>query len=144
MNAKNTPTPPPLLQAWSNPTLPELKLDEEITELLQDRARTNFPSVPPPLPPNVEIGYRMHELAEEMREKVGPTLQELGRQARGVFQTIEGAWPTLQRIVEEAQRELDERNPPDPNSLRDERGIKRPASVPPMWANSPTRQRRRR
>ncbi|QAY17353.1 hypothetical protein SEA_IDYN_5 [Gordonia phage IDyn] len=104
----------------------------------------DIPTPPPPLPPNVEVGHRMHELAEEMREKLAPALREFGRQVRGVFQTIEIAWPTVQKLAEEAQREVDERNPPDPNSLRDERGIKRPASVPPMWANNPTRKRRRR
>ncbi|QAU06331.1 hypothetical protein SEA_WHOSEMANZ_4 [Gordonia phage WhoseManz] len=105
---------------------------------------TPTPTPTPPLPPNVEVGNLMRELAEQMREKLAPALRELGLAARGMFQTIEAEWPTVQRIAEEAQREVDERNPPDPNSLRDERGVKRPASVPPMWANSPARQRRRR
>lgn len=79
---------------------------------------------------------RANEVFRHFAEAMRPVIKQVAETLRGLADIVQRAKFDNPDLFSES--------PVHPKDVRDERGIKRPSTRPPMWANDPTKGRRRR
>ncbi|AXQ62041.1 hypothetical protein SEA_SKYSAND_7 [Gordonia phage Skysand] len=79
---------------------------------------------------------RANQVFRHFAEAMQPVIRQFAEQMRSLADVVQ------QTALENPDVFSD--GPVHPKDVRDERGIKRPSTKPPMWANDPTKGRRRR
>ncbi|QRI45243.1 hypothetical protein SEA_ENNEA_7 [Gordonia phage Ennea] len=79
---------------------------------------------------------RANQVFRHFADAMRPVMKQFAEQMRSMADVV--------RQTAEMNPDVFSDGPVHPKDVRDERGIKRPSTKPPMWANDPTKGRRRR